>query len=174
MFVYGPPAVGKLTVASLLAERTGFTLSHNHAVIDAVAPVFEYGSGPFLELVNRFREEIIETAVRERIDLVMTYGYVAEEEPVVARYVELAESNGGKMLFVQLSAEPETLAHRVTLPSRRQHGKLTDPEPLREMLDRWDFTAAVPFGPNLAIDTEAHAPEQAVERIVAHYRLDAR
>jgi hypothetical protein len=62
----------------------------------------------------------------------------------------------------------------VTLPSRRQHGKLTDPEPLRAMLNRWDFTATVPFEPNLAIDTEAHTPEQAVERIIARYRLDAR
>jgi hypothetical protein len=75
---------------------------------------------------------------------------------------------------VQLSANPETLARRVTLPSRGEHGKLTDPEPLREMLARWDFTATVPFQPNLAIDTEAHTPDQAVESIVAHYRLDPR
>ena len=47
VFVYGPPAVGKLTVASLLAERTGFKLSHNHAIIDAVVPLFDYGTGPF-------------------------------------------------------------------------------------------------------------------------------
>ena len=174
MFVYGPPAVGKLTVASLLAERTGFKLSHNHAIIDAVLPLFEYGTEPFRKLVNRFREDIIETAVRERTDFVMTYGYVAEEESVVSRYVDLVKRNGGTTLFVQLSATPETLAHRVTLPSRGEHGKLTDPEPLRAMLDRWDFTATVPFEPNLAIDTEAHTPEQAVENIIGHYLLDVR
>ena len=174
VFVYGPPAAGKLTVASLLAERTGFRLSHNHAIIDAVLPLFEYGTEPFRELVNHFREELIETAVSERVDFVMTYGYVAEEEAVVARYVDLVERNGGTVLFVQLSAAPETLADRVTHPSRREHGKLTDPEPLREMLGRWDFTATVPFASNLAIDTEAHTPAQAVESIIAHYRLGAR
>jgi len=172
VFIYGPPAVGKLTVASLLAERTGYKLSHNHAIIDAVAPVFDYGTKPFRELVNRFREEIIETAAREGVDFVMTYGYVAAEEAIVARYVELAETNGGNVRFVQLAASVETLSHRVTLPSRREHGKLTDPHALREMLDRWDFTAAVPFEPNLAIDTETHTPEAAVERIIDNYGLN--
>jgi broad-specificity NMP kinase len=172
VFIYGPPAVGKLTVASLLAERTGFKLSHNHAIIDAVLPVFGYGTKSFRELVNRFREDIIDTAVRERIDFVMTYGYVAEEEAIVTRYVELVEANGGKVLFVQLTASRETLTDRVALPSRAAHGKLTDPTPLREMLDRWDFTASVPFEPNLAIDTETVAPEEAAKRIVAHYGLN--
>lgn len=171
VFVYGPPAVGKLTVASLLAERTGFKLSHNHAIIDAVVPLFDYGTRAFRELVNRFREEIIETAVRERINFVMTYGYVAEEESVVARYVEIVGRNGGTVLFVQLAATWETLAQRVTLRSRRQHGKLSDPEPLREMLDRWDFTATVPFEPNLTIDTEEHTPDAAVDEIIGHFGL---
>jgi hypothetical protein len=172
VFIYGPPAVGKLTVASLLAERTGFKLSHNHAIIDAVLPVFGYGTKPFRELVNRVREDIIETAVRERIDLVMTYGYVAEERSVVARYVDLVEANGGTVLFVQLTASREALSDRVTLPSRASHGKLTDPAPLLKMLDRWDFTAGVPFEPNLAIDTEALAPQATVDEIIAHNGLD--
>ena len=81
VFVYGPPAVGKLTVASLLAERTGFKLSHNHAIIDAVVPLFDYGTRAFRELVNRFREEIIETAVRERINFVMTYATWRKRSP---------------------------------------------------------------------------------------------
>lgn len=173
MFVYGPPAVGKLTVASLLAERTGFKLSHNHAIIDVVLAVFEYGTTPFRELVNRFREEIIQTAVRERVDFVMTYGYVREEASTVARYVELVEANGGTLAFVQLKARPQTLARRVALPSRLEHGKITDPDALHEMLTRWDFTATVPFEPNLEIDTEELTPQLAVEKIIDHYGLSA-
>lgn len=171
VFVYGPPAVGKLTIASLLAGRTGFKLSHNHAIIDAVLAVFDYGSTPFRDLVNRFREQIIETAVREGVDFVMTYGYVTEEASTIARYVELVEANGGSLAFVQLKASPRTLAGRVALPSRLEHGKLTDPDALREMLARWDFNATVPFEPNLEIDTEELTPDLAVERIVNHYRL---
>ena len=34
--VYGPPAVGKLTVAKEIAARTGYRLVHNHVSIDPV------------------------------------------------------------------------------------------------------------------------------------------
>jgi replication-associated recombination protein RarA len=44
VFIYGPPALGKLTVASLLAERTGFKLHTTHAIIDAILPLFGYGT----------------------------------------------------------------------------------------------------------------------------------
>ena len=171
VFVYGPPAVGKLTVASLLAERTGFKLSHNHAIIDAVVPLFDYGTRAFRELVNRFREEIIETAVRERINFVMTYGYVAEEESVVARYVELSgdERRDGAIRATRRHMGDAGAARNAPVaPPARQ---AADPEPLREMLDRWDFTATVPFEPNLTIDTEEHTPDAAVDEIIGHFGL---
>ncbi len=34
IFLYGRPGVGKLTVAEHLAAETGFSLLHNHAVVD--------------------------------------------------------------------------------------------------------------------------------------------
>lgn len=43
IFLYGPPAVGKLTVANLVSERTGFRVLHNHLTIDAITPVFAFG-----------------------------------------------------------------------------------------------------------------------------------
>ncbi|MFD2498935.1 hypothetical protein ACFSTI_08890 [Rhizorhabdus histidinilytica] len=44
VFLHGPVAAGKLTVARLVAERTGIALFHNHLVVDAVAAVFPFGS----------------------------------------------------------------------------------------------------------------------------------
>ena len=37
--VYGPPAVGKLTVAKEIAARTGYRLVHNHVSIDPVLSI---------------------------------------------------------------------------------------------------------------------------------------
>ncbi len=41
VYLYGPPAVGKLTIATELARRTGFKVFHNHLSIDCVKPVFD-------------------------------------------------------------------------------------------------------------------------------------
>ena len=51
VFLIGPPAVGKMTVGAELARRTGLPLYHNHLSIEAVLPVFEYGSPAFDRLV---------------------------------------------------------------------------------------------------------------------------
>lgn len=44
VFLYGPPAVGKLTVATILAEKTGYTLFHNHQIINLLRNVFGFDS----------------------------------------------------------------------------------------------------------------------------------
>src|ERR1700751_4193719 len=48
LFLYGPAASGKLTIARELATLTGFALFHNHLVVDAVAAAFPFGSEPGL------------------------------------------------------------------------------------------------------------------------------
>lgn len=54
IFLYGPMAAGKLTVARELAARTGFALFHNHLLVDAVAAVFPFGSPSFVRLREQF------------------------------------------------------------------------------------------------------------------------
>jgi predicted kinase len=171
VFVYGPPAVGKLTVAQHLADRTGFRLLHNHLVIDAITPLFPFGTDGFFELTRRFRSALYETAAREGVDVVLTYGHTPDDQVVVEEYVNVIEQHGGRLVYVQLVARPETLRERVALPDRQDHGKIADAEALAEVLARWDFSQAVPYEPNLRIDTDTMAPAEAVDRIVDHFGL---
>ena len=53
-FIFGLPAVGKLTIARELAERTGWRLFHNHEAVDAALARHEFGTPGFVAL----REEI--------------------------------------------------------------------------------------------------------------------
>ena len=69
LFLYGPPAVGKLTVARLVAERMGFRVLHNHLTIDAVAPVLDFGTDAFWGVVGRLRRDLV-SAAAEGTDLV--------------------------------------------------------------------------------------------------------
>ncbi|OLE70972.1 hypothetical protein AUF78_04195 [archaeon 13_1_20CM_2_51_12] len=46
VFIYGPPAVGKLTVAIELSKQIGFKLYHNHVSIDFVKSIFQFGTPP--------------------------------------------------------------------------------------------------------------------------------
>ncbi len=44
VLLFGPQAVGKMTVGQELERLTGLKLFHNHMTIDLVAPFFSYGS----------------------------------------------------------------------------------------------------------------------------------
>ncbi len=48
IFIFGPPAVGKMTVGQELAKITDYKLFYNHMTIDLITPFFRFGSYPFV------------------------------------------------------------------------------------------------------------------------------
>ena len=178
VYVYGPPAVGKLTVASELQRRTGLRLFHNHLTVDALTSVFDFGSEAFTEVIHRVRLDVFKTAARNGIGLIFTNNSVWAVDDGRSRFATFAqtvhrqvEAAGGQVLFVQLAAPLSVLEARVGEPSRRTHGKLLDPVRLRTIVQDHDLT---PLDPNhLVIDTSVSSPREAVTQIaqaLAHLR----
>src|SRR5688572_13465654 len=148
VFIYGPPAVGKLTVGREMAALTGFKLFHNHLGVNAVQAVFPKGTESWNRLVGELWVAVLAEAARTGVDLVMTWAHGAGED-VARRYAEAVESNGGRVLLVRLVAEPDVLAARVVGEDRRALGKLTDPAALRDLLGGAYRTRPLPFGQSL-------------------------
>lgn len=67
LFLYGPPAAGKLTIARELAAATGFRVFHNHVTVDALLSVFEFGSPPFIELRERIWLHCPDAEIEKRL-----------------------------------------------------------------------------------------------------------
>lgn len=72
ILLFGPPAVGKLTVAKELAKLTSFTLFHNHIVLNAVTEIFDFNTDARRRLESEFRQRIVEEATLLNKDLIMT------------------------------------------------------------------------------------------------------
>ena len=62
VFIYGPPGVGKLTVAEALSRLTGYGVFHNHLSFDIARAFFKSFSEPFLEMLRRLRVEALACA----------------------------------------------------------------------------------------------------------------
>jgi hypothetical protein len=116
VFVFGPPAVGKMTVGRALAERTGYKLLHNHATIEPLLDVFEFGSPSFTRLVAEFRWRVIEEALLAGLPglvFTMVWGLdLPEDRALVSSYVDLVEGAGGRVSFVELYAGLGTRVER--------------------------------------------------------------
>ena len=172
LFLYGPPAVGKLTVARAIADRLPFKILHNHVTIDAVTEVLPFGGETFWRVVGRFRRDLVAAAAEEQIDLIYTYVFAAGDEQHVADIVRPYEDAGGRAWFVQLLAPREVLLQRVRSESRKQHGKLVDPETLGRLLDEHEDFTAIAARDSLTIDLAVTSARDAADRIIDHITTD--
>ncbi|OXM51378.1 hypothetical protein CFP71_25320 [Amycolatopsis thailandensis] len=107
--IFGPPAVGKMTVGEELCKLTGFKLFHNHMAVEPVLGIFPFGSPPFGRLVNEFRRRVIEEAADAELPgLVFTYVWgleLPEDAELIGSYVDIVGSRGGRTRFVELYSD---------------------------------------------------------------------
>jgi RNase adaptor protein for sRNA GlmZ degradation len=172
VFIYGAPAVGKLTVAQEIARRTGFKVFHNHLSIDCIEPIFEFGTKSFWKIVELIRLETIAEAARENVNLLYTFCYAkGEDDKHIQEVIERVEANGGEICFVLLRAEKSALEKRVINESRRKFNKANDMKVLNEILNKYDLFSPVPGRQSLQIDNTSMPPQKVAEQIIRHFNL---
>ena len=168
IFIYGPPAAGKYTVARRVCYRTGLALFHNHLVMDAVAAVFPFASPPFVRLREQFWMEVIRAAAAEDRSLIFTFQPEDSVEPGFAeRVVEAVEAEGGEVVFVHLKLCEAGQRARIANRDRSKFGKLRDLDILEANLAQFAACEAAMPTPDLTIDTGETDPESAADQIHA-------
>src|SRR5688572_25998789 len=72
--IFGPPAVGKMTVGFELSKLTGLKLFHNHMTIEPVLNFFDFDTPQFNALVGEFRRRIFEEVAKSDLKgLIFTF-----------------------------------------------------------------------------------------------------
>ncbi|WP_291759145.1 AAA family ATPase [Lysinibacillus sp. UBA5990] len=125
VLIFGPQAVGKMTVGQELAKITGLKLFHNHMTIDLVSHFFDYGTKEGKRLVNLFRQEIFEEVSASQLyGLIFTYVWAfdfQEDWDYVKQVAELFEYKGGMVYYVELEAALEERLQRNKGTNRLEH-----------------------------------------------------
>ena len=168
--LYGPPAVGKLSVAQALAARTGFRVLHNHLLINLASALFGFGTSRHRTFVRHLREMSLDAARDGDLSgVILTYVYARDRDAYILGLCERAEAHGDDVCLVHLTCEVGALEARVTEPSRSVFDKLTTVAGLREKLGLLDD----PFGQvagreNLRISTDELTPDAAAKLVQDH------
>ena len=174
VFIYGPPGVGKLSVARELARLTGYKLFDNHVSIRCAESVFDFGTQPFWKVVGGVRDMVFGEAAAGGVSLIFTFVYShPQDAPHVERLCGFFEARGGRALLVRLACAREELERRLRRPERAAAGKLASLDTLRGLLERHDLFSPVQGRESLEIENTDLAPVEVAGLIVSHYHLPA-
>ena len=109
VLIFGPQAVGKMTVGQELAKITGLKLFHNHMTIDLVSNFFSYNSLEGRYLVNTYRMEMFKTVARSNLEgLIFTFQWCFEDIldwEQTEKVSNIFKEQGGEVYYVELEAD---------------------------------------------------------------------
>ena len=166
VFIHGPAACGKLTVATRLAARSGLRLFHNHLTVDLVSALFDFGSEPFVRLRESIWVDSFREAAKQDQSLIFTFHPEASvRADFPERVVSEIRSHRGEVLFIQLVCPESTIEERIGNESRARHGKLRSLAAYRQLRDSGAFEYPSLPEPALRIDTGSTSPDEAASRI---------
>jgi hypothetical protein len=125
VLIFGPQAVGKMTVGQELGKITDLKLFHNHMTIDLVSQFFDYGTEAGKRLVSLFRKEIFEEVAKSDLNgLIFTYVWAFDlksDWDYVEKVCSIFETNGSSVYFVELEADLDERLVRNKSPHRLEH-----------------------------------------------------
>ncbi|MBU5351621.1 AAA family ATPase [Paenibacillus silvae] len=124
VIIFGPQAVGKMTVGHQLEKVTELKLFHNHATIEMLAPLFGFNSDMW-RLVDQFRQDIFETAASsDMYGMIFTYVWafdLQQDWDYIDKICKIIEHKDGEVYFVELEADLEKRIERNKTPHRLEH-----------------------------------------------------
>jgi predicted kinase len=171
VYIYGPPASGKLTIAKELSKLTSYKIFHNHLTIDLVESVIPNTNKNFWNYINNFRYEMISILLKEKINAIFTSVFDSRYPQNFNRIVKLVEENKGKIYFVQLSPSKAALLKRVKEENRKEYGKLTSIKKMKEGFKLFPIYAQFKHNNHLQINNSDISPKKVAQQIKTYFKL---
>lgn len=179
VIIFGPPAVGKMTVGQELTALTGFRLLYNTLVTDVVMEVFPRGHPAFGALIAEFHMRLVEEAARHGVDVINTVAWGIgdpDDERLMAERVAAAERHGAKVHFVELEAPLDVRLERNRHEHRLRHKPKQQATLTGDVMRDFEarFVLNTPPGwPRparyLRLDTSRLSPAEAAEAIAREF-----
>lgn len=124
ILIFGPQAVGKVTIGHELEKITALKLFHNHMTIELLQPLFGFSSEMWRSSTF-IHEEIFKAVAKSNLEgLIFTLVWAFDQKggwEFVENICDIFESNGGEVCFVELEASIEERLRRNTTPHRLAH-----------------------------------------------------
>jgi len=174
VFIYGIPASGKLTVARELSKKTGFTLFHNHLILDIIFNLYGWESIEGQKIRETMYFDLTKSLISENKNIIFTHVYQPNyvypsgisDKLFVTKLKNIAKKNGYNFFPVQLVCDNKELLKRVINPSRKINSKVNTKKELMKWLSNEDSTISLEFPFNITINNTNLSPIKTANMII--------
>lgn len=183
VIIFGPHAVGKMTVGQALAKQTALKLFHNHMTIDLVSDLFSNLPAERSRLTTLFRKEIFEAyAKSDEYGMIFTYMWaldLQEDWAYLQWLEELFTAHGATVYYVELTADYNLRLARNKTENRLLHKPTKRNLEQSEQLFIWleeqhrlnSYDGEIKKEHYLKIDNTALEPEAVARQIKEQFAL---
>lgn len=183
MILFGPHAVGKMTVGQALEARTGLRLFHNHMTIELASRFFDYGTPEGSGLVHKLRWDVFEAVAGSDLPgLIFTFMWALDKPSdwaYIKRVTDLFEGKGARTLYVELEADYDVRIERNKTENRLLHKPTkrdvaTSEARFRSLEARYRLNTRegeMPFEHYMKLNNTHLQPEEAAELIARRFAL---
>ncbi len=180
IIIFGPQAVGKMTVGEALGRKLGLKLFHNHVTIDLVLKYLSWDEGS--ELINLFREEILKKmAISNQKGVIFTYVWAFNDKNDW-NYIEYISQlfKDHNVYYIELNSDLETRLHRNNTENRlmkkwtKQDVKASN-QRLKDTLIKYRTTShpdEIHYENYLRINNTHLSVDDTVDKIITHFNLE--
>lgn len=171
IFIHGPAASGKFTIARELARLTGLPLFHNHLTVDLLLALFPFGSPEFIHHRERIWKDLMTDAIARGDSLIFTFHPESTVNPDFPQALQSSISKaGGQVHFVEIQCSEEELECRIEAPSRREFQKLSSLELYRQLKQEGAFDYPS-ISSECVVNSSQTTPEKSAHSIAANLHL---
>ena len=169
-----------MSVGKVIAEKTGLKLFHNHLSIEAVRPVFDFGTPEFNRLVELNRMEIFKEVAKSNLEgLIFTLVWawdLKEDFDYVKKAERILEEQNAENFYIELEAYLETRLvrnkHEIRLLEKPSNRNIEVAESVLHDEQKYQLNSEegkFHFPNHLKINNENLAPEEVAEMIMVHF-----
>jgi len=173
VYLHGPPAAGKYSIALGLQEEAGLLNFHSHLTLDVAKSLFDFGTPAFWDLTNELRQVSLRAIAQDpdaAVVFTSCYSHPHDHAGVLA-IERVAVESGGEFLPVFLECGVDELRRRVGNPARVAMKKLTSVTALDEFLETWNIVP-LDHARCVTIRTEGRRSADCVDEVIERLGLN--
>ncbi len=128
ILIFGPPAVGKMTVGQVLAKKKDYVLFHNHHSIEMTLELFEHGTNEFDKVNDGIRELVFKTVVESEnikgfiFTFVMAFD-IQKDIDYTKNVINMFKKKEWTIYTLELNSDLKTRLKRNKTENRLKHKK---------------------------------------------------